>query len=248
MAMPERIYLFDVDGTLTHPLTEIDEKFADIFLSWLRDGNRTVYLVTGSDIAKTKKQLFSSFIDQCEGIFTCSGNVYYSKGQKIYENTLELPDNIIKDLQLYLAEGSEWRKKTGTHIEIRSGMINFSTVGREASTDLREAYYKWDQQSREREDIVAYVKNLYPEFEVAIGGQISVDIYPTGKNKAQVVEKLQATHGADVEMVFVGDRCVPGGNDWPLAQELDPLVGSEWYQVLCYEETRALIEFGELFI
>ncbi len=48
-------------------------------------------------------------------------------------------------------------------------------------------------------------------------------------------------------MIFVGDRNVPGVNDWPLAQRLDPIEGSEWYQVLSYEETRALIEYGELF-
>ena len=246
--MPERVYLFDVDGTLTHPLTEVDDVFADVFLSWVRDKNKKVYLVTGSDIAKTKKQLFSSFIDQCEGIFTCSGNVFYSKGKQIYENKLVLPDDFIANLELYLDHGTNWRKKTGTHIEIRQGMVNFSTVGRNASPDLREAYYKWDQTNHEREDIVAYIKGIYPEFEVSIGGQISVDIYPAGKNKAQVVEKIRELWGEDVEMVFVGDRNVPGGNDWPLAQRLDPIEGSEWYQVLSYEETRALIEYGELFI
>jgi HAD superfamily hydrolase (TIGR01484 family) len=246
--MPERVYLFDVDGTLTHPLTEVDDVFADIFLSWKHDKNKKVYLVTGSDIKKTKRQLFSSFIDQCEGIFTCSGNVFYAKGAKVYENELVLPPGFVENLQLYLEIGTQWRKKTGTHIEIRSGMVNFSTVGRNASPDLREAYYKWDQTTREREDIVEYITGLYPEFEVSIGGTISVDIYPAGKNKAQVVDKLQEIHGPDVEMIFVGDRNVPGGNDWPLAQRLDPIEGSEWYQVLSYEETRALIEYGELFI
>ena len=246
--MPERVYLFDVDGTLTEPLAEIDDVFADVFLSWVREKNKTAYLVTGSDIQKTKKQLFSSFIDQCEGIFTCSGNVFYSKGKLVYENKLEIPEAFIQNLELYLDHGTAWRKKTGTHIEIRKGMINFSTVGREASPDLREAYYKWDQKNHEREDIVEYIKNLYPDFEVAIGGQISVDIYPAGKNKAQVVDKIVELHGRDVEMIFVGDRNVTGGNDWPLAQRLDPIAGSEWYQVLGYEETRALIEYGELFI
>ena len=245
--MPERVYLFDVDGTLTHPLTEIDEEFADVFLTWVRDKEKKVYLVTGSNIEKTKKQVFSSFLDQCTGIFTCSGNVFYSKGSLVYENKLELPKNFIQDLQLYLDQGTQWRKKTGTHIEIRKGMVNFSTIGRDSSPNLREAYYKWDQDTREREDIVDYIKGLYPEFEVSIGGQISVDIYPVGKNKAQVVEKLRELHGEDVEMIFVGDRCVPGGNDWPLAQRLDSIDGSYWYQVLCYEETRALIEHGELF-
>jgi len=246
--MPDRVYLFDVDGTLTHPLTEVDEEFAEIFLSWVRDNQKKVYLVTGSDIAKTKKQLFSSFIDQCEGIFTCSGNVFYSKGQKIYENKLVLPEGFIENLQLYLDIGTQWKRKTGTHIEIRSGMVNFSTVGREASPDLREAYYKWDKSTGEREDIVDYIKGLYPEFEVSIGGQISVDIYPAGYNKSQVVEKIQELHGADVSMIFVGDRNVPGGNDWPLAQRLEAMETSAWYQVLSYEETRALIEYSELFI
>ena len=102
--MPETIYLFDVDGTLTHPLTEVDDVFADIFLSWVRDKKKKVYLVTGSDIKKTKKQLFSSFIDQCEGIFTCSGNVFYSKGKKVYENDLQLPQGFIEDLELYLEQ------------------------------------------------------------------------------------------------------------------------------------------------
>lgn len=246
--MPDRVYLFDVDGTLTHPLTEVNDVFADVFLSWVRDKQKKVYLVTGSDITKTKKQLFSSFIDQCEGIFTCSGNVFYSKGHLIYENELELPDDFVANLELYLEIGSSWRRKTSTHVELRKGMVNFSTVGRDASPNLREAYYKWDQVNHEREDIVAYVKGLYPQFEVSIGGQISVDIYPAGKNKAQVVEKIRELHGEDVEMIFVGDRNVPGGNDWPLAQRLDPIEGSEWYQVLSYEETRALIEYDELFI
>ena len=127
-------------------------------------------------------------------------------------------------------------------------MVNFSTVGRDASPDLREAYYKWDQANNEREDIVDYIKGIHPEFEVSIGGQISVDIYPIGKNKAQVVERIQQLHGSDVEMIFVGDRNVPGGNDWPLAQRLEDLPGSHWFQVLSYEETRALIEHSELFI
>tara|TARA_Y100000310_G_scaffold23344_1_gene22317 strand:- start:8258 stop:8998 length:741 start_codon:yes stop_codon:yes gene_type:complete len=245
--MPDRVYLFDVDGTLTSPLTEVDEDFAYVFLTWAAHPHRYIYLATGSDIQKTKRQLFSSFIDQCNGIFTCSGNVYYSKGRQIYKKELQLPDGFIEDLQLYLEQGSQWQRRTGQHIEIRPGMVNFSTVGRNASPNLREAYQKWDTITREREDIVEYITGLYPQFEVAIGGTISVDIYPIGKNKAQVVDKIQELHGPDVSIVFVGDRNIPGGNDWPLAQRLDTLEGCHWFQVGSYEETQALIEHNELF-
>ena len=95
--------------------------------------------------------------------------------------------------------------------------------------------------------MVDYITSLYPEFEVSIGGTISVDVYPAGKNKAQVVEKIQEIHGSDVSMVFVGDRNVPGGNDWPLAQRLESIDNCEWRQVSSYEETQALIEYNELF-
>ena len=108
--MPDRVYLFDVDGTLTHPLAEIDEEFADVFLTWIHEKKKKVYLVTGSNIEKTTKQVFKAFIDQCEGIFTCSGNQFFSKGRKIYENKLELPEGFIEDLNLYLQEGTTWRR------------------------------------------------------------------------------------------------------------------------------------------
>jgi len=244
--MPDRVYLFDVDGTLTHPRQQIDEEFADVFLSWLRKGKKKVYLVTGSDIEKIKQQIFPSFIDQCEGLFTCSGNVFYSGARKVYENALDIPDGLLENLQLYLQE-SPWKSKQGAHIEIRSGMINFSIVGRNASQNMREAYTRWDGVNDERGDIVAYLKDLHPDLEVAIGGEISVDIYPAGSNKGQVVEKLQERYGKDVSLIFVGDKNVPGGNDWPLARRLETMANCEWYQVENYEETRALIEYGELF-
>ena len=245
--MPEVLYLFDVDGTLSEPRQPITEEFASVFLDWMSEKQKKVYLVTGSDIEKIKEQIFPSFIDQCEGLFTCSGNVFYSKGQKVYENTLQIPEALLENLQLYLDQ-SEWKQKQGTHIELRSGMINFSTVGRNASQNLREAYTKWDNTRREREDIVQYLEDLHPDLEVAIGGEISVDIYPAGSNKGQVVEKLQERHGADIGMIFAGDKNIPGGNDWPLAQRLETMDNSQWYQVRGPEETRALIEYGELFI
>ena len=43
--MPDRVYLFDVDGTLTRPLTEVNEVFAEVFLSWIRNNAKKVYLV-----------------------------------------------------------------------------------------------------------------------------------------------------------------------------------------------------------
>ena len=56
--MPETVYLFDVDGTLTPHRKPIKEEFADVFLNWVRTKQKKVYLITGSDIDKIKEQLF----------------------------------------------------------------------------------------------------------------------------------------------------------------------------------------------
>ena len=245
--MPDRVFLFDVDGTLTEPRLKIESETEDVLLEWILTKNKKVYLVTGSDISKTTEQLGEHFISTCLGVFTCSGNVFGQEGKVVYSNVFDPGDEFIADLELYL-DNSQWRSKKGNHIERRPGMINFSTVGRNANQNMRRAYERWDKTSLEREDIVAYINESYPELEVSIGGSISVDIYPKGRNKGQVVEKIRELHGDDVEMIFVGDKNKPGGNDWPLAQRLETIEGSQWYQVLCPEETRSLIEYGELFI
>ena len=239
------IYLFDVDGTLTPPRQEIEEDFASVFLEW--SVNKEIYLVTGSDIKKTREQLFGAIIDACQGVFSCSGNQYWEKNKIVYQNKFRAPNGLLADLQLYL-DNSENPVRAGKHVERRPGMINFSTLGRNATLEQRAVYNKWDNRTLEREDIVDYITSNYPQLDVSIGGSISVDIYRKGKDKSQVVEHLRGMYGEEIAMIFVGDRCQPGGNDWPLAQELDKDENSHWFLVHKPEDTRELIEQNKLFI
>jgi len=240
------IYLFDVDGTLTQPLLEIEDEFAEAFLSWLRTEPH-VYLVTGSDIKKTRRQVFAELRNKCKGIFTCSGNELWNKNKLVYRNKFKASPALIEDLELYL-EHADYRIRTGNHIEQRPGMLNFSVVGRNANLLQREAYTKWDSRTEERKDIVNYITLNHPHLDGVIGGTISVDIYPKGRDKAQVVPYLRNMYEEEVRFVFVGDRNVPGGNDYALALELDKDPNSEWIQVWSPTETQALIQHSALFI
>jgi phosphomannomutase len=241
------IYLFDVDGTLTQPLSPVDEEFASVFINWVETTGAHVYLVTGSDIKKTRRQLFGALRDVCQGVFCCSGNQYWEKDNIVYQHRFRAPKKFIEDLELYL-DNSTYPFRTGNHIERRAGMVNFSTVGRNASAEEREKYNTWDKKHLERQDIAEYVTSNYPSLDVSIGGTISVDIYRKGRDKSQVVDYLRGTYGEEIGMIFVGDRNVPGGNDWPLAMKLDEDPNSHWFQVHSHEETRALIEHSRLFI
>ena len=78
----EKVYLFDVDGTLTYPRQRINEQFAEVFIDWATDKN--VYLVTGSDYTKIKEQVFDEFFNSCTGVYCCLGNTFYRNGKMIF--------------------------------------------------------------------------------------------------------------------------------------------------------------------
>ena len=66
-----RIFIFDVDGTLTPSRLPMTKKFQDFFKEWCM--RNKFYLVTGSDISKLQEQMCMYDIE-AEGIFTCCGN------------------------------------------------------------------------------------------------------------------------------------------------------------------------------
>tara|TARA_R110000824_G_scaffold323471_1_gene510408 strand:- start:3583 stop:4344 length:762 start_codon:yes stop_codon:yes gene_type:complete len=245
------IYLFDVDGTLTQPLLKIDEEFASVFLNWVNAYKKEVYLVTGSDIKKTRSQVFAEVRNSCAGVFCCSGNELWNKTKLVYRHKFKASPQLVEDLELYL-ENSEYGIKTGNHLEHRPGMLNFSTVGRNANLLQREAYTKWDKAVKQREDVVKYITKNHPELDAVIGGTISVDIYPKGKDKSQVVDYLRDSYmnplDEDISFIFVGDKNIPGGNDYCLAMKLEEDENSHWHQVWSPSETQALIEHSALFI
>ena len=62
-----KIFIFDVDGTLTPSRLPMDEKFQEFFKEWVK--KNTFYLVTTSDIAKLQEQMCMYDIE-ADSIFT----------------------------------------------------------------------------------------------------------------------------------------------------------------------------------
>jgi phosphomannomutase len=93
-------------------------------------------------------------------------------------------------------------------------MINFSIVGRMATPNERKNYYDWDKVYNERQNICHLLLKEFPELEFEVGGEISIDIYPIGNNKSQVLNYIKDS------IYFFGDGIMPGKNDWRLAEVL----------------------------
>jgi phosphomannomutase len=222
-----RVYIFDVDGTLTKSRLKMTEEFEKYFTKWA-DSN-IFYLVSGSDLDKMKEQVPQNILDKADGLFCCAGNNFYDNkkdGILTRENKFEDTEEIIKWLQDILDNNKKlYPKRFGNHIENRGSMINFSVIGRKCSYEEREIYFDFDRERKERSNIVALLKNNFEHIDASIGGQISIDIYPKGNDKSQVIDIVKNRHEGVDEYVFVGDRVRKGGNDYPLAKIMREMSG-----------------------
>ena len=96
-------------------------------------------------------------------------------------------------------------------------MLNFSIVGRDCSLEERLKYFDYDTKSNERSTISKEIIKKWNTLDAVIGGQISIDITPKGMNKSQVLEEVKKFYPND-RYIFIGDRTMEGGNDYPLAK------------------------------
>ena len=225
-------FLFDVDGTLTNPREPVNPDFAKYFGEWVNSSQKKgdqVFLVTGSDKRKTVEQIGTSLYRLMNGVYQNCGNQLFVRNSLIYESQWQISAHLRLDL-LILAEKSPWFGKAKKNIEERAGMANFSTIGRTATPDQRKAYALWDGATNERQKNVEWLSLRYPRLQFDVGGKISIDIYPKGKDKSQVID-----HMTD-DTVFFGDRCQQGGNDYTISRAAD-----RFHQVDGWADTRYII-------
>lgn len=233
-------YLFDIDGTLTPAREKMTSEFCYFFLNWMTGKN--VYLVTGSDRKKVLQQIPSSILTRCEGVFSSMANVFDKSDGCVYENDWRPSAKLVRELTLIRA-GSEYETKQETFIESRKGMINFTVAGRESTYRQRKKYNKWDQETGERLKIIKNLKSKYKRLEFRLGGQISIDIQPKGKNKSQASQWVRKYEGGKI--IFFGDKCMEGGNDYDIVQDIKKNKKDEFFQVDNYLTTRKLLESYE---
>jgi len=228
------LYLFDVDGTLTPSRRVMEPPFKEWFLRFVEQ--HPVAFVSGSDSAKTIEQVGQDLFDLVEYSFNCAGNAVYAKGQLIYQSEWQPDDELMKHLSYELL-ASKYPHRYGNHVEIRTGMVNFSTVGRDCTVGDRLGYFIWDIENHEREQLCSRLKAQLPHLTFEVGGDISIDIFPNGCDKSQVLKYLP-----DQELDFFGDRMEPGGNDYTLSQAILDNQQGRCYNISNWLETERILK------
>ena len=223
-------FIFDVDGTLTPSRGAMDPLFKEWFLEFCR--NNLVYLVTGSDRTKTLEQVGIDVYNLCTRVYQCSGNEVWIKEDTIRSSSWLLPEDAHEWLSIKLIE-SDFSIRTGQHFEHRTGMCNFSIVGRGANLEERAKYVRYEGDVGERGHIVHKFNKLFPGVTATAGGDTGIDIYPTGKDKAQIIKDFAKTD----TLYFFGDRMDEAGNDYTLAQAIKKISPKGCYSVDSWQET-----------
>mgnify|MGYP000604450076 CR=1 FL=1 len=203
-------FIFDVDGTLTPSRGTIDLNFKAFFNSFCLMND--VYLVTGSDKAKTVEQISEPTYNLCKRVYQCNGNDVWEGVTHIHTNEWTLPD-LARTFLISCEYESDFSIRTGNHIEERPGMVNFSVVGRNATLEQRAAYVDFEAWNGERRKIADAFNTMFPDLEAKVGGETGIDISPKGADKSQIVKDFDK----EDTTWFFGDAIYEGGNDLPIA-------------------------------
>lgn len=133
--------------------------------------------------------------------------------------------------RLALWEVEPW----GEILEDRGSQVTFSALGQRAPVAVKHA---WDPSGERKNSLRAAVAARLPDLEVRSGGSTSVDITRRGIDKAYGMKKLAEHTSIPLdEMLFIGDRLDPDGNDYPVKA-----MGVTCHAVTGWEDTADYLE------
>ena len=219
----DHVVLFDVDGTLTESRQLIKPNMEILLLEKLKTKVK-VGLVSGSDLKKLAEQMGGEdVIHKFDYVFPENGLVAYQDGNLIEKMDISKymgEEKLQKFINfcLHFMADLNLPIKRGTFIEFRNSLINICPVGRSCSQEQRIQFHQLDLEQGIRRKFVEVLNEKFPEnsfgLHFAIGGQISIDAFPTGWDKRFCLRHIEG-HGFN-EIHFYGDRTEEGGNDYQL--------------------------------
>jgi HAD superfamily hydrolase (TIGR01484 family) len=122
-----------------------------------------------------------------------------------------------------------WVEGIDDIVENRGSQITYSALGQWADPKDK---YAWDPDLKKRKAIVKLIK---PELkdtnvEIKIGGTTSIDVTLPGIDKAYAMRELmKATGIKQDEILFMGDKLQPGGNDYAVKEMgIDTIEVRDW--------------------
>jgi len=231
-----KVVLLDMDGTITPARGKVT---SEMIVSLMDLGRRAkIGIVSGSNLDYIMEQCgdaiirygFANHVD----LLPCNGTKVYKfidgeyqevynasmreeLGDKQYRRTLqvimELQARAITRFNIPIA---------GHFISCRGSTLNWCPIGRSASKEEREEFVSLRYKDSIRKTLIKELKIALgrhsEKLEIVLGGQTSIDVYPSGWDKTFALK-----HYDDYEVWFVGDKCERGQNDFHIYHLLNKI-------------------------
>jgi hypothetical protein len=239
-----KLIAFDLDGTLAPSKSPLPDLMAESLEALLK--KTPVCVISGGHLPQFEKQLLSRLspqaaIDNLHLMPTCGTRYLRYEGEEwrtVYAHDLPpaIKEAVIDSLKTKAKALGLWEKEPfGDIIEDRGSQITFSALGQLAPEERKK---HWDPSGQKRNALQNAVAAEFPQLEVRAGGSTSVDITAKGINKAYGIRKLAEHTGIACEdMLFIGDRLDPDGNDFPVIS-----TGAKIHAVKDYTETLEVVK------
>ena len=211
-----KLFVFDLDNTLTESRTPIDTDAA-ILISKLLE-KKKVAVISGATFERFKIQFLSGFSStkNFENLFLLP-----TSGAELCEfkngswNTVyreKIPDGARREVIKGIARLAKIpADEESIFIDDREGQVTYAALGLDAPLEEKK---KYDPDEKRRRDFVGKIAPKFPNLFFRIGGTSSIDVTPKGIDKAFGIRKLAEYAHVDIaDTVFIGDALYKGGND-----------------------------------
>lgn len=237
---------FDLDDTLAPSKTAISPEMGDLLIALAE--RVEVAIISGGQIAQFRAQVVERLpaapagtLEHIHLMPTCGTQYYRYDGEAFtavyaHELTADEKARALAAVEEEARRLGLWESETwGDILEDRGSQITFSALGQRAPLEAKTA---WDPTGEKKNSLRAAVAARIPDLEVRSGGSTSVDITHQGIDKAYGMRQLaDATGIALDDMLFVGDRLDPDGNDYPVLA-----MGVACHAVHGWEDTAEFLE------
>jgi len=222
---PPLLVAFDLDDTLAPSKSQIDPRIGELLIALAE--RVEVAIISGGQLQQFTTQVVDRLPDapadalaRLHLLPTCGTQYYRLTADDVVTVYKRSLTDDQKSRALAAVEGEArrlglWESETwGDILEDRGSQITFSALGQQAPVAAKTA---WDPTGEKKNRLRAAVAALLPDLEVRSGGSTSVDITERGIDKAYGMRQLAEQTGISLDdMLFVGDRLDPDGNDFPV--------------------------------
>lgn len=224
----KKLIAFDVDDTLVKSKNPITPEMRDLLVELLK--KYEVAIISGSrfelfeiNIVNPLKDVDHKLLEHLHIMPTC-GTRYYAYDAETAAWNIMYAEDFSEEQKKHIIEVSGkiarasglWPENPyGEVIEDRLSQIALSMLGQQAPAEKKYEWYAahGEDAIRLRNEIAAAL----PEYDVRNGGTTTIDIVPTGVDKAYGMRKLLEQLQMDIaDVLFIGDRLEEGGNDYPV--------------------------------